>query len=292
MTPAGTPPPPTGTARSPAVKLGSAQFTLLNVFGELIHSTASGPVTTGSLVAVLEEVGFNWHAARQAISRCAQAGRVESRRNGRTALWTLTDHGVRLVDDGRARVDGLGRTPEHWDGRWLILLLTIPQERRSLRQKIYRSLHWAGFGSPTPGLWVTTHLHRREHVADLLERFELRSSALAFIGQSSQAGLDDHEIVAAAWDLDGLADRYSTLARRFTRRNPKPGTPTLRALLELDAELQLLPSLDPQLPADLVRGWRGRESAIRLLAKRQEWLGPAREHWFELRDAGHADPAP
>jgi phenylacetic acid degradation operon negative regulatory protein len=170
-------------------------------------------------------------------------------------------------------------------------MLSIPQDRRAQRQKVYRSLRWAGFGSPTPGVWLTTHLHRRDHVADLVSKMQLGRSTLTFIGESAQVGLNDIDIVAEAWDLPDLARRYAKLVGRFCRRKPRPGTQMLRALLELDAELQLLPSLDPQLPTVLVPGWPGRDSAIRLLAQRQAWIGPAREHWFELSGGNHgSDP--
>ena len=37
-----------------------------------------------------------------------------------------------------------------WDGRWLILLITIPHELRAVRKKLYGALSWAGFGSLGP----------------------------------------------------------------------------------------------------------------------------------------------
>ncbi|MFF0279382.1 hypothetical protein ACFYSW_03650 [Rhodococcus aetherivorans] len=31
----------------------------------------------------------------------------------------------------------------------------VPESHRSSRKKLYAALRWAGFGNPTPGVWVT-----------------------------------------------------------------------------------------------------------------------------------------
>ena len=47
-----------------------------------------------------------------------------------------------------------------WDGRWLLLVLRVPEQRRELRHQLTTQLAWAGFGSLGNGLWITPHVDR------------------------------------------------------------------------------------------------------------------------------------
>ena len=94
-------------------------------------------------------------SARQALARTAAEGLLASDRSGRRVRWSLSASGRRLLTDGAARIYGFGTRSTAWDGRWLVLLVSVPESRRQLRHRLRTRLAWAGLGSPTPGVWVT-----------------------------------------------------------------------------------------------------------------------------------------
>ena len=257
---------------------GSARVTLLNALGELAY-LQDEPVPTTSLTQVLGEVGHGGHAARQAVSRCARAGWITGHREGRTSRWSLTDAGRDLVEDGIRRVEELGVEFSEWDGRWFVLVISIPQERRSIRDRLYRTLQWEGFGSPIPGIWVTPHCDRYERIAAAVDRLDLGGSTVSFFGAANGIGLSDSDLVGRSWDLGAVAQTYADLVRRFSDVEPRTDADALRTLLALDEHLRWLPGADPCLPEALTPSWPGRRDAARLLKLRNEWLKPARRHW-------------
>jgi phenylacetic acid degradation operon negative regulatory protein len=132
---------------------------LLTVLGELVLPSGQ-PVWTSALLHVLRGVGVEEQTARQAIARGAAAGWIEGSRRGREVRWEITPAGRLLIEEGTRRVYSLSAGTPAWDGRWLILLITIPHEQRAVRKKLYGALSWAGFGNPATSVWLTPHPER------------------------------------------------------------------------------------------------------------------------------------
>jgi len=145
--------------RRPLVSAGSARSLLLTVLGELVLPSGE-PVWTSALLYVLRGVGVEEQTARQAIARGAAAGWIEGTRRGREVRWEITPAGRQLIEEGTRRVYSLSAGAPAWDGRWLILLITIPHELRAVRKKLYGALSWAGFGNPATSVWLTPHPER------------------------------------------------------------------------------------------------------------------------------------
>jgi phenylacetic acid degradation operon negative regulatory protein len=267
--------------RSRPVSASGARFTLLNVLGELVRP-AHEPAWTSALLDVLGRCGFEQAAARQAIARTAAAGWIAREQVGRDVRWRLTADGLALVEDGIRRVEALRAAPARWDGRWLVVLVSIPHVHRHTRGRLYRSLRWAGFGNPAPNVWITPHLERAAGLARTVGRLGLDGSTVSFAGAAAAVGMSEKEMVARAWDLDELARDYTELTRAFARRRPRSPAAALHALLELDAALQRLPYRDPVLPAQLLPGWPGRRHATRLLDRRAAWLPGAQREWASI----------
>ncbi|MBN9097506.1 MULTISPECIES: PaaX family transcriptional regulator C-terminal domain-containing protein [unclassified Pseudonocardia] len=262
------------------VSPGSARSLLLTVLGELVLP-AGRPVWTSSLLHVLTGVGVEEQTARQAIARGAAAGWIVGERHGREVRWEITPAGRQLISDGARRVYSLSAAPE-WDGRWLILLITIPQSLRTVRKKLYGALSWAGFGNPTPGVWLTPHPERAAEARRVVADLGLRESTLSFTGSSTDVGLSDAEIVQRAWDLDGLVAMYDELLRTYDGARPEPGDPVLLTHVELVSQWQRFPFVDPQLPEALLPDWIGRRAAAMFQQLRTEWYDDAHARWKEV----------
>jgi phenylacetic acid degradation operon negative regulatory protein len=263
------------------VSAGSARSLLLTVLGELVMPNADS-VWTASLLYVLTRLGIEEQTARQAIARGAAAGWITARRQGREVRWELTGSGRRLIETGAERVVSMSASAKPWDGRWVTVLVSIPQSQRAARKKLYGALSWEGFGNPTPGVWLSPHPERQAGAQQIIDDLGLRESTLAFVGTLAPMGLRADEIVAQAWDLDGVRAEYEELIVRYSGLCPPPGDPLLLAHVQLVNEWQRFPFLDPQLPDALLPNWIGRRAAVVFTQLRAQWYEQAQARWREV----------
>ncbi|MGW0039380.1 PaaX family transcriptional regulator [Gordonia sp. NPDC003376] len=262
----------------------SARSLLLTVVGELLHTPGEGAWTT-ALLEVLGGLGIEQHAARQLLSRAAAAGWLERERQGRAACWRLADGGMSLVQDGIRRSDAYLEGPPSWDGQWLMLFVTVPNDRRATRNRLYGGLNWLGMGNPVQGVWVTPHIGRADELTDLVHNLDLAGTSLAVVGSVKNTGLSDREIVDRAWDLSTVAESYGRLLHELDERaDPPDDDAVLLAYLRLLNVQQRLMRRDPYLPRILLPEWIGREGAARIRQRRQEWGPTALGRWAEIVD--------
>lgn len=257
---------------------------LLRLLGDFVFPE-NRPAPTKALIALLADTGFGEHAARQTINRCAQLGLIVSSRNGRMAQWSLTARGMELMADGNRRARELGDEPEPWDGRWLAVIVSVPHDRRAIRQKLYRTLSWAGCGMPEPSLWICAHPGRAERIGAELAGLDLDQTAISFVGSAGAVGLRDADLVARAWDLDLVAAGYRQALQQFDIDVLPRGAELIRQLVAVDGVLQTMVSQDPWLPADLSPDRSIRDDAARLVAYREQLLESARGHWARLLES-------
>ncbi|MFF3572636.1 PaaX family transcriptional regulator C-terminal domain-containing protein [Nocardia jiangxiensis] len=260
----------------------SARSLLLTVIGEMMYAPSEAAWTT-ALLHVLGGLGVEEHAARQVLARAADAGWVVRERDGRAVKWRLAEKGRALVTDGIHRSDAYLAGPPEWDGRWLLLFVTVPGEQRTTRKRLYGGLSWLGLGNPMPGVWLTPHTERGAELSELVESLGLRSSALSVVGTVHDAGLGGDEIAGKAWDLTDLEVHYKTLLDQLNSLpEPRGGDETLFAYLELLNVQQRFMRRDPYLPEELLPEWIGRDGAALIRACRERWGRLAHARWREL----------
>jgi phenylacetic acid degradation operon negative regulatory protein len=267
----------------------SARSFLLTVLGELVWPAGS-PARTTSLLAVMSGLGFEEAAVRQAIVRASEKGWITGHRHGREVSWTLTPRLEEAFRDGSRLVHALGERFDDWDGQWLVLLVTVPQARRSARKRLYRDLSWVGLGNPAPGVWLSPHSDRVDDVAGVIDRLGLRESAFSFIGATAAVGLSEDQIVRRGWDLDALAADYAEVADRFRDPRPSAGEQMLLEHVRMMNELQRFPFADPQLPEALIPEWPGRAVVRHLEELRAQWGPLVRKQWMSLNAGRVAAP--
>lgn len=259
----------------------SARSLLLTVLGEFVLP-GSAPAWTGALVAALAEVGVEEKAARQALSRTSGEQLLAAERDGRRVRWHLTATGRRLLEEGRERIYGFGRQVEQWDGRWLVLAVSVPEPQRQLRHRLRTRLTWAGLGSPLPGLWVTPDIDKEKEVAEAVE--ELGVEAYSFTGPYGAVG-DQRRVVASAWRLDSIEERYEAFLQVFAEDRADGPAEAFRAQVLLVQEWRRFPFLDPALPAALLpTTWPGPAAAELFHTRHDAWHTAAQQHWAALCD--------
>jgi phenylacetic acid degradation operon negative regulatory protein len=273
----------TSRPRQPQAGLnqGSARSVLMTVLGELVWPTDEA-ARTSALLYVMGGLGVEEATARQAIIRAADSGWIEGHKHGREVSWTLTPYLRRVFEEGSARVLALSDPFTDWDARWLVLFITVPQSQRSHRKRLYSDLTWAGFGNPSPGVWLSPHGERRGQVAEMVERLGLRDSTMSFHGPVDEVGLTEAEIVQNGWDLQSLAEDYARVYEEF--RDPVPTGEDDLLFTEIRAmgQLQRFPFTDPQLPEALLPEWIGRKVTSHIKSLRNEWAGAVSGRWAAI----------
>ena len=175
-----------------------------------------------------------------------------------------------------------------WDGRWLVLSVTVPQAQRRVRHHLQSRLAWAGLGSPAPGQWLTPHWPRGERVARIVRELGLQNQAHSFVGPLGPVG-DETRPVRAAWDLGALERGYRDFIATYSALAPRTDRDCLRARVALVQDWRRFPYLDPDLPPRfLPPSWPG-EAAARVFRDRHHaWAARSARCWRRLQGpSGH-----
>jgi len=274
--------------RRRSVGAPAARSVLLTMLGEYVLPRAGG-VWQETLVGALGSLGHKTHAARQALARSVGAGWLRTERHGRRSRVHLTPETADMLRSGAERIYAFG-APWDWDGRWLLVVLRVPEERREVRHQMRTRLAWAGFGSLGGGLWISPHAEREHELADVADA----SSGAALVTFRAELGAlgEPRRVVAEAWDLDALADAYRAFVTRFGRMRPSGPEAVFRAQTLLVHEWRRFPFLDPDLPDDMLpaRWPRGRAREL-FHARHAAWDDTARG-WFATLERGGDEFAP
>jgi phenylacetic acid degradation operon negative regulatory protein len=252
------------------VRHTSARSLLMTVLGEFVLPR-DRPVWTWMLLDTLDRFGVAEKSARQAMARAAAEGWLLPERVGRRTRWELTPSARRLLSEGARRIYEFGRGEHPWDGRWLLLLVSVPEVKRDLRHRLRTRLSWAGFGSPEAGVWISPHLGREGEALEVVKELGLLGCAMSFTAAFGAVGGED-AMVSRAWDLTALERRYSAFVADFGRLEPAGGVSVLHAQTRLVHEWRRFPFLDPQLPRQLLPpDWRGAQAAELFHRRHAEW---------------------
>lgn len=267
--------------RRRSVGAPAARSLLLTILGEYVLPRGEA-VWQETLVRALMSVGYSSDAARQAVARSVRAGWLTTSRQGRRSRVELSDRARDLLATGAARIYSFGSEWE-WDGRWLVLVLRVPEERREVRHQLRTRLAWAGLGSMGGGVWLTPHVSRegelRDAVADAPAA--LATSFVATLGELGRVP----DVVAAAWDLDAVRSQYDAFLADFSSVHPSAGEASFRVQTLLVHAWRKFPFLDPDLPTELLpAGWPRRQAHELFVSRHSRWVAPARA-WFEELEA-------
>jgi phenylacetic acid degradation operon negative regulatory protein len=259
--------------RRRSVGAPAARSTLLTVLGEFLLQRPDG-VWQEALIGALKLLGFTPSAARQAVVRSAREGWLEGERVGRRSRMRLTPSSANLLRDGARRIYGFGG-PVSWDGRWLLVVLRVPEQRRELRHRLTTQLAWAGFGSLGNGLWITPHVDREAAISA-----EEPAQMLSFRAEIGALG-GTQKVIDEAWNLLAMREHYEQFIADFDALDPDDDAAAFATQTALVHAWRRFPFIDPDLPDDLLpRDWpRGR--AHELFRDRHERWAPAAQAHFD-----------
>jgi phenylacetic acid degradation operon negative regulatory protein len=211
-----------------------------------------GDLPAWAIVRVLRDLGMSETAARGALTRLRQAGRIEARRSGRTVYYHLTDASIQVIDELTRRLTG--DVPD-WDGTFHGVLYSIPERHRAYRDSLRRFATLAGFGLLRPGLLVSPWIGRFP-LDKLIDRAPAGSNILRLELQVPRDRA--REVAGEAWELPKLASLYrrkiAMLDRTTDRLQARPpgGRQALRTFAStMDSVFETI-VIDPGLPTELL----------------------------------------
>jgi phenylacetic acid degradation operon negative regulatory protein len=273
--------------RRRSVGAPAARSLLLTILGEYVLPRGEA-VWQETLVRALVSVGYSSDAARQAVARSVRGGWLTTSRHGRRARVSLSPRTAELLKSGAARIYSFGSSWE-WDGRWLVLVLRVPEERREVRHLLRTRLAWAGLGSLGGGVWLTPHVSREAELREAVLEAPA-AEATSFVAELGSMGTPA-AVAAAAWDLDDVRQQYEAFISDFGAICPSSDEAAFRTQTLLVHAWRKFPFLDPDLPAELLpAGWPRRQAHELFVGRHARWADAAGS-WFSELEAGRVDQA-
>jgi phenylacetic acid degradation operon negative regulatory protein len=237
---------------------------------------------SAGLVDLLAEFGISATSARAALGRLARRGLLQSSKSGRHTFYGLSPLASRVMTEGLARILSFGTEPtEPWDGTWLVVVFSVPEEQRDIRHALRSRLRWQGFAPLYDGVWVSP---RSDSSAVKSIVSELGIEAATVLRSSAiypSAGHPGHPL--SAWDLDELREAYDSFTGKYSpilervRLGQVTASEALVARTSVMDTWRQFPNLDPELPSDaLPEGWP-RQRSREIFGQVYDGLGPLAE---------------
>lgn len=181
---------------------------LVTIFGDSI-APRGGVVTLGSLIRLAQPFGLAERLVRTSVARLAQDGWLIARRDGRRSEYRLTPNGQHRFAEATKRI--YGKSPASWDGQWTLIVLPPAGGKR--RESLREEFRWLGFGQVSAGVFAHPSCSLAQ-ARDWVRNLDASKDALLLQSSSEELAVD-RRLVAAGWDLAGLARRYQRFVKAF-----------------------------------------------------------------------------
>lgn len=272
--------PQTGGAsvQLPRSQTGSPpQHLLVTLLGDY-WITRTEHLPSAALVRLVGEFGVSPVGARAALSRLLRRGLLETRKVGRRTFYSLTRQAAQVLDGGGYRIVSFGLDTQPWDGSWTVAAFSVPEEQRDVRHTLRSHLRWLGFAPLYDGTWVSPRATPQAALAVLRDLGV--EAATVFRGRDTG---DDPRPPLAAWDLEVLRQTYQAFIERYEplldavaggKVTSADALVTRTAVMDT---YRTFPSLDPELPAELLPPRWPRARAREIFAQLYDTLGPMAE---------------
>lgn len=267
-------------------KLFNTRSMIFTLYGDYI-SHYGDVIWIGSLIRLLQEFGHNGQSVRAAISRMSKQGWVQSEKRGNKSYYSLTERGKSRMDEASKRIYKL-ETPE-WDKQWRMLIYTIPEEKRNLRDELRQELVWSGFGLLSNSCWITPNAMEQQ-INSLINKYDVGPYVSFF--RATYEGMNDHmSLVEKCWDLEQINERYSKFIKEYSqdyvidkhkieKGDMSDGSCFVKRALLVHQYRKFL-FIDPSLPKELLpKKWVG-DSAAALFSDYHQLLAEPATRFFE-----------
>ena len=186
---------------------------IFTLYGDYIRHYGN-EVWIGSLIRLLNEFGHNDQAVRAAISRMNKQGWVQAKKKGNKSFYSLTDRGSKRMEEAANRIFKL--KPDQWDGKWRMLMYTIPEEIRHIRDELRKELVWSGFGSMSTSCWISPNKLEKQ-VEDLITKYQIDDYVDFFVADYDGPHTSSR-LVHKSWNLDEINVKYQQFITDYSQK--------------------------------------------------------------------------
>ena len=243
-----------------------------------IFVTAARPLTAGQVSRLASPLGISSSNAKSHLTRLVAEGALERSGPVRLAKYAPSPSQVNLVDGINARLRAETPEPdlEIWDGGWLMLVLSPPQDRTN-RKQMQASLWFDGFRAVSGS--SDTYLRPAWPKQWAISRARLYPGTCTYGGLLTpfrQSKVD------AMYCLDELDREAKALAQWVRRRKTRGSNAQAFAeLLDVGGRVAHLIVHDPRLPPALWNNRTGLRELIRSYQEFERRTSPAAQRFVE-----------
>lgn len=268
-------------------KIGTnTQSMIFTIYGDYIRNYGS-KIWIGSLIRLLKEFGHNEQGVRVAVSRMVKQGWIQSEKQGNKSYYFLTDRGVQRMDEAANRIYKM--KPNEWDGKWRILMYTIPEDKRQLRDDLRKELLWSGFGSFSSGCWISPN-DLEKQINRLIEKYDIDEYVDFFISEY-KGPKENQSLVEKSWQLEEIENKYEEFIEKYSKqfivhqsiisRGEMSDADCFVERTNLVHEYRKFLFIDPGLPKELLpTKWNGNHAAL-LFSQYYQVLAEPASRFFE-----------
>ena len=190
-----------------------ANSLIITIFGDSI-APHGGAAWLGNLIDVLAPFGLDHRLVRTSAFRLSEEGWLESRREGRRSLYSLTSSGLRRFENAYRRIYTL--PSKKWEGAWTLVLFPRATITAPERAELRRELEWEGFGLIAPGVFGHPAANATV-VNEILKGLRLSDKVFVIAAKDLDgfAARPIRELVQECWTLEELAAGYRNYLTRF-----------------------------------------------------------------------------
>ncbi|MET3696458.1 PaaX family transcriptional regulator [Bacillus oleivorans] len=266
---------------------------IFTLYGDYIRHYGN-EIWIGSLIRLLKEFGHNEQSVRAAISRMHKQGWVKSRKEGNKSHYYLTKRGIERMDEAANRIFKL--KPDTWDGKWRMLIYSIPEEKRSIRDELRKELVWSGFGTISNSCWISPN-DLTKQVYALMDKYDIREHVHYFITEY-EGPHENLRLVQECWDLRDINHKYEQFIAKYSQKYvidknkiQKGEMTEAECFVErtkLVHEYRKFLFVDPGLPEDLLpEHWLGQHAASLFGDYYKELAEPASRFFEDVFQQGN-----
>lgn len=261
---------------------------IFTLYGDYI-SHYGNKIWIGSLIRLLEEFGHNEQSVRAAISRMGKQGWVTSVKRGNKSYYSLTEMGVARIEEASKRIFKLH--PSRWDGKWRMLMYTIPEEKRNIRDELRKELVWSGFGMLANGCWISPNNLEKE-VKLLVNKYDIKPYVHFFVSDY-KGPRENEDLVNSCWNIDEINAKYEEFINEYSKKFVLDKSKVMSGQMtdaecfvertKLVHEYRKFLFIDPGLPEELLpEHWLGRHAAALFRDYYKILAGPANRFFEEI----------
>ncbi|WP_249597114.1 phenylacetic acid degradation operon negative regulatory protein PaaX [Peribacillus frigoritolerans] len=264
----------------------NTQSMIFTIYGDYIRNYGS-KIWIGSLIRLLKEFGHNEQGVRVAVSRMVKQGWIQSEKQGNKSYYFLTDRGVQRMDEAANRIYKM--KPNEWDGKWRILMYTIPEDKRQLRDDLRKELLWSGFGSFSSGCWISPN-DLEKQINRLIEKYDIDEYVDFFISEY-KGPKENQSLIEKSWQLEEIENKYEEFIEKYSKqfivhqsiisRGEMSDADCFVERTNLVHEYRKFLFIDPGLPKELLPSkWNGNHAAL-LFSQYYQVLAEPASRFFE-----------